>query len=272
MANRSTIQTPPKKPVAPAPEGKIVKQQNVGLANREQIPDYLQGSRGKGLEDMGQRDLTLPRIAIAQTLSPALNKKKPQFIPDLEEGMLYNTITREVYGTKLKVVPIIFGKARILFEDINKGGGILCQSVNGINGGKLCPAGCLSCSKSAFTDGEAPECNEFFNYPSMLPEHGGTIAVVSMKSKSIKVAKKWNSLMRMSGVAAYAIAWEISVVQDRQGENDFWNFEVERVGWAPKEIYLVGEQYYENLRAQGIKVDTSDLGAEQTTEFNTAEM
>jgi hypothetical protein len=221
--------------------GEIVRANQAGLAQIEQIPDYLKGLAKDGLEEMGREDFVLPRIAIAQTLSPAINKKKPGFISGLSAGQMYNTVTREIYGEEVLFVAVLFSKARIYFEDINKGGGIICQSTNALNGGRLCPQSCDQCEHSRFgPDGDAPDCNKFMNYPGfVLDPKAHTIkgmAAVSMKSTAITVAKNWNSLIRLANLPTYGKVYKISVVEDSRDSNDFWNYKVEPVGFTPQAL------------------------------------
>jgi hypothetical protein len=254
--------------------GEIVKPSNTSLAAQEQVPEYLRGLAREGQEEMDRSDFTLPRIAIAQTLSPALKKNKPQYIPDLVVGQMYNTVTKEIYGEEITFVAVMFAKARIYFEDINKGGGILCQSQNGVNGGHLSPASCDACSKSQFLDGNTPECNKFMNYPGFVldPKTKAirSMAAVSLKSTGVKIAKQWNSVIRMSNLPTYGITYKISVIEDSANGNDFWNYKIDRIGFTPETLIVQCQNLYQSLKAQGVKVDLED--ADERADFNTSEM
>jgi hypothetical protein len=253
-----------------APRGEIVKAGQAGLTQIEAIPDYLKNIPREGMEEMDREDFVLPRIAIAQTLSPAINKKKPGFISGLLAGQMYNTVTREIYGEEIHFVAVLFSKSRIYFEDINKGGGIICQSANAINGGHLCPQGCDQCQHSRFVDGEAPDCNKFMNYPGFVIDQKSHdlkgMAAVSMKSTAITVAKNWNSLIRLANVPTYGKVYRVSVVEDSRDSNDFWNFKVEPIGFTPQKLIDQCKNLYESLKRQGVKVDLSDAADE--TDFS----
>lgn len=246
-----------------------------GQIVKEEIPEYLQGvSNNAGLEDMEQGDMVLPRLAIAQTLSPALKKSGPKYIQGLEEGMLFNTVTRKIYGESVVVVPLLFSKMRIKFKPIAQGGGIVCQSLNGINGGVLHPEGCDTCEFSKFgSDGKAPECFKFFNYACILPDEGNDLLAVSMKSTAVAVAKQWNSMMRLTNKPAFAKSYSISSVPESKNGNDYHQFKVEPVkGFVPEEIFKFGNSLYEQLKSQGIKVDLEDEDLQDPTQFETANM
>ena len=76
-----------------------VEKQPFGLVK---VPEYLRGQGQKGLEEVGRDDMILPRLAIAQSGSPAFKKASRDRIEGLEEGDLYNTLTRVIYGDKSK--------------------------------------------------------------------------------------------------------------------------------------------------------------------------
>lgn len=63
-----------------------------GLA---EVPDWMQNVPEEEAYEGRPR---MPRLAIAQGLSPQLQRNDPKYIPDLKLGELFNTLTREVYG------------------------------------------------------------------------------------------------------------------------------------------------------------------------------
>ena len=55
----------------------------------------------QGLENMDQQDLALPFLRILGQLSPQVNKRDSKYVEGAEPGMIYNTVTHELYdGTK----------------------------------------------------------------------------------------------------------------------------------------------------------------------------
>lgn len=261
-AKQGTVQRPADKELV-----KVTAADQQKLAKHEEVPDFLRDvDRGLGLELMEQGDTVLPRIAIAQDLSPATKKNKPQFIEGLEVGMLYNTVTREIYGKNIYVIPVLFSKMRIEFEEMSKGGGILCTSMNGIDGGRKCPKGCAQCADSQFSaDGLPPRCNNFMNYACILPNNGNTVAAISMKSTALAVAKQWNSNMRLLQKPAFSKMYLIESVPETRNNNDYFNFKVTPGSFVSKEIYDFGTGLYTQLKAQGIKVDLEDEDLQDTS-------
>lgn len=175
----------------------IVKIQPAGqLAQRQAGPV-------DGFENMGPEDVTQPRLMLAQSMTPQTKRKDHKYIDGLQEGMFFNSVTGEIYGEKVKVTPIMFFKANLLFRDMKAGGGLLCRA-NDARRGVGDPGGeCAKCPKLQWlNNSEPPECTLYHNYAALvIPKSGHltleSLVIVSMKSSNLKLAKDWNSLMRL---------------------------------------------------------------------------
>ena len=44
-------------------------------------------------------DITIPRVDVLQALSPQRKKTNAEYIEGAEEGMLFNTVTKQLYGS-----------------------------------------------------------------------------------------------------------------------------------------------------------------------------
>jgi len=60
-----------------------------------EVPDWMQNAPEEEIYEGRPR---MPRLAIAQGLSPQLQRNDPKYIAELRLGQLFNTLTREVYG------------------------------------------------------------------------------------------------------------------------------------------------------------------------------
>lgn len=260
-------------------DGKIIDQQGENISHGDMvttnIPDYMKHGQRRGTEAMEQTDIILPRIAICQANSPQHKKLDPLYIPGLEEGVLFNTLTGEQYGTKLVVLPLFLFKNRFYFGEYGSGEGIICQSANAINGGRLHPTDCATCPHAAFKNDEddtRPDCTMIYNYVSLLPSGSSTPwASVSLKSTDTKEAKQYNARVRMSGLDMFAKTLEISTVGKTQKGNSFYGYVLKPLSLIPEKLYKHAEAKFEELRAMNVTVDTRGLDQEDT-EFETRNM
>ena len=70
------------------------------------VPDFLKDKmgEGRGNEGVSSDDMTVPRLELVQSLSEVRKKASPNYIEGIQEGDLYNNVTREVYGESVLFV------------------------------------------------------------------------------------------------------------------------------------------------------------------------
>lgn len=247
----------------------IVERQKDALV---QIPDYLQRSDGApqaGLENMERSDMTLPRLGLCQSLSPQRIKSDPKYISGLEEGQYFNTITREIYGEKVQVVPLLFFKGRLLFKEDE---GLRCRSDDSKVGVGDPGGDCARCPLQQWgRDGEPPECSLLYNYASLVIKDGyvspSQLVVKSFKSSDLGAARDWNSLMRLRGTDAYAGIYEFVAIEAKTDKFTWFKTTVQNAGFVSKESFEAAKMVYEMvaaMNAQGrLRHDVEDIGSEE---------
>ncbi len=227
------------------------------------MPDYLRKSEGEqtlGLEGMERADLKMPRLSLCQSMTPQRQRDNPKHIAGLTEGEFFNTLTGTRFGEKLKFVPLLWYKSRILFLPIDEGGGLLCRSEDARHG-EGDPGGvCQTCPKSMFlksADGKRrpPECNLFHNYAALiLPEQGlpriDSLVMISFKSTGLDAATDLNSLMNMRGAkAAFAGVYELSSSSDTNpAGQSYYVPVVKNAGWVSEELFRIAADAYNAVR------------------------
>lgn len=243
------------------------------------VPDYLRRSAGAaaaGLENVEQGDITIPRLALCQSMTPQRKKSEASYIDGLTEGQFFNTITGENYGDSVRVVPLFFYKTRILFTPIDDGGGMLCQAQDGMHGVGEPGGECVKCPKAAFGEDKRPECAHFYNYAVLVmsknrPIGLDSLAAFSLKSTGIKKAKDWNALIRLKGTDSYAGVYEISSAEQKNQAGQSWSTPViKNAGWVSKDEFAIAEACYKSVRDMQnegkLKIDpenAKDVGARE---------
>lgn len=232
---------------------------------QESVPDFLRpeiGGSQHGMEDVEQGDLLLPRLGLCQDLSPQKRKSDPSYIEGLQPGMLFNTVTQEIYGDELELILLFFFKNRIKFFPINEGGGIDCISTNGVDGGRISPQGCASCRFSQWGNGavdddhgnDAPECTLYHNYMSGVE---GSPLAVSYKSTGLKASKQLLASIRITQLPMYAKKYKVTVVEMKDGQNVWFEKRIIPLGFLTQEEFLQHESLFNALKAIDFKVDTT---------------
>ena len=236
------------------------------------LPDHLKNVAGhEGMENVRKKDLVLPRLTICQSGTPQRKKGNPLLIEGLEEGQFFNNVTNEIYGGKLQFISLVKTSSRILFRDLKEGGGILCRSLNGIDGGTISKT-CDACPNSRWgIKGEPPACTEFMNSPVVI---AGTkqLLVASWKATALKPARTWLTKMDMLvekwNKPLYAWVSEVTLQYSKNDSGEFFvpTFNVKR--WANAEEFEFAQKQYGELKGQTIVVDDHDeqAGAEADEE------
>jgi hypothetical protein len=244
------------------------KPEPAGLA----IPEHLKQFAGdrSGFEQADQSDFILPRLAICQSLSPQRKKNDPKFIEGLTEGMLFNTLSGQIYDQPLKFIPLFLAKNRIKFK-VPVGTGIDCQSLNGKTGGRLSPASCLACPHSQFgEDGKRPACDEFKGLVSLLDD--GSLIAVSTKSTGLSKTKELLSKLRLRNLPMFGSIVEVKVVDETKNNNTYGTWEFTPVGFTPEKLFGQAQQFFESLKDKNVILDTDGDEGDDAAGFDTGRM
>ena len=237
-------------------------------------PDYLRPTPGEqpaGTENIDRSDMTLPRLGLCQNNSPQRIRTDAKYIEGLREGDFFNSITGEVYGERLQIVPLLFYKSRILFGE-EMGGPLRCQATDGLHGIGTPGGECTTCPLSQFgVDGTKPECHKLFNYAALVVAKDGRVhpegmLVFSLKSSGLKVAMDWNALIKLRRADIFAGVYEISSVHQKNDKGQWYAPVVKNAGWVSKDTHQSAQIAYAavaELNRQGrLKHDVSDLAGD----------
>lgn len=233
----------------------------------EDLPEWLQGKgTARGAENVTTDDMIIPRIELVQSLSPVRKKTDPAYIDGAEEGMLFNNVTRELYGEGVVVVPVWYTKQYLVWKDRKSGGG----GSNGFRGAFASKSLADDAIAALGEDGlEAIDTAQHFvlvNFQGKWQE-----AVISMAKSKMKVSKRWNSLMRLSGADCFSRAYKLSAATETNARNEsYFNFNVTPLGFVSKDVYDLAEKLYETIRQGGVKVSAdydSEPGSVADSEF-----
>ena len=234
----------------------VAVKQNTGVLLQSDMPDYIKKDSRRGTEGVTSDDVVIPRLEVVQALSPCLKKQDPAYIEGSEQGMLYNSVTRELYGIKAIVVPVMFKKEWILWKARKSGGGFLGVAPTFDEAEAMKAA--IPAEQAKADEIENTDTAQQFCY---LLKENGTFEeiVVSMSKSKMKVSRKWNSLIRIAGGDSFARAYAVTSVSEVNKRNEsYFNFSVAVAGFPPKPVYEAAEKLYERVKAGQVSADRSD--------------
>ena len=240
-----------------------------------QMPDYIKQNATRGSEEVGLDDITIPRIDVLQDLSPQIKKSKSEYIEGAEAGVLFNTLTGELYPDGIQILPIYFRKNWLVWKDQNKGGGL-----RGIYDNQAEAEQFIATQEDA-GDLEAVETAENIVY--IIDADGGfQEAAFSLSKSKLKINRKFNSLVRLQGGDRFSRVYSVRAVDaSNAAGQDYYNVAVDYAEggdgapvWPTEEQYMAAELLYDNISSgkREVKVDSgaaasSDDGGKVADEF-----
>ena len=223
---------------------------------------------GAGNENLGQRDVTIPRISVVQALSPELKRNKAEYIEGAQEGMLFNSATRELLGEELIVIPVSYQRRFIEWVPRDAGGGL----VN--------PDHDEDILEKTTKDDKGNYVLENGNQIVETPEHFVFIvksdgsweaAVISMSKSKARVSRSWNTAIRnlkiknpatgqMINPARFYGAYTMKTVDDSSDRGDFKNLSIRylkpvlELDNGPM-IYTEAREFFKMIQEGKVKAD-----------------
>jgi hypothetical protein len=220
-------------------------------------PDYFANEKPEGLEHLTEGDIQMPRLLIAQGLSPQLNPAKPNFIEGLSQGQFFNSLTEQIYGKgPLQFCVIRADMPRwVEFIPRDLGGGVKDPKV---------PFGD---PRTEFQpDGKPPIATKFYDFIIRLLPSGEMIAL-SMKSTGLKVARQLNGLMQARMKPIWTGVYQITAPSMTNAKGKWFIPAIKNAGWVSKEIAQDVKDTYEMMKNRVIDIDMPEFrGAEEQAE------
>lgn len=223
----------------------VAVKKDADMVLSEERPEWMRPTEdapSRGSEDVERTDLVIPRVEIVQALSPCLKKSDAAYIEGAEQGMLYNSVTRELYGRMVMFIPIVFHKEFLLWKKRTEGGGF-----RGAYSTIPEAREALAALEEDAEDFDIVETPQNFGY--IATRQGLQEAVVSMPKSKQKVSRQWNSMIRLNGGDRWSRAYMLSTVEDSSDKGDYWNLSVAPSGYVPEDVYKRAEALYNSILA-----------------------
>ena len=216
----------------------------------------------KGLGAIGQDDLALPFLKILGQLSPEVNKRDGKYVEGAEPGMIFNSVSGELYdGVKgLDVIPAFYKLEYIEWKDRGDGPGAPVAIYD---------------SSSDIMSKTKPDANYKDRLPNgnyiektashfvIITGDSPATALISMKSTQLKISRKWNSMM--SGIklkgknglytpASFSHIYKLKTTQMSNDKGTWFGWEVSKVGpITDASIYQQAKSFSESISKGAVK-------------------
>ena len=224
--------------------------------------NMFEDDAAKGLGAIGQEDLALPFLKILGQLSPEVNKRDGKYVEGAEPGMIYNSVSGELYdGVKgIDVIPCFYKLEYIEWKDRGEGLGAPVAIYD---------------SSSDIMSKTKPDANykdrlPNGNYIEKTASHfvivsgdSPSTALISMKSTQLKISRKWNSMMsgiKMKGAngmftpASFSHIYKLKTTQMSNDKGTWFGWEVSKVGpVTDKGLYDQAKSFSDSISKGAVK-------------------
>ena len=223
----------------------------------------------KGLGQIGQEDLALPFLKILGQLSPEVNKRDGKYVEGAEPGMIFNSVSGELYdGVKgIDVIPCFYKLEYIEWKDRGEGLGAPVAIYD---------------SSSDIMSKTKPDANykdrlPNGNYIEKTASHfviimgdNPSTALISMKSTQLKISRKWNTMMngiRLKGAkglftpASFSHIYKLKTTQMSNDKGTWFGWEVSKVGpITDQSLYSQAKSFSESISKGAVKAKHGETG------------
>ena len=250
-----------------------VKENNaLQTVNIEQFAD-------EGFDNVDSKSLALPFLKVLGQLSPQVTQGDSNFIPDAKAGMIYNTVTDELYdGHKgITVIPCYYKLEYIEWKDRDKGAvapvnvypsdsDIMSKTTRGDDG------------KDRLQNGNYIE-ETASHYVMVVEPDKTSTALITMKSTQRKKSKKWNSMMmslrqqRKNGKgffkpAPFTQKYLLATVLEKNNMGSWFGWEISHVGAVEsEEVLKAAFDFYESCKKGSVRVNHNTEEQVEKTPF-----
>ena len=228
-----------------------------------QLPaNVFEEDAAKGLGNIGQQDLALPFLKILGQLSPEVNKRDGKYVEGAEPGMIFNSVSGELYdGVKgIDVIPAFYKLEYIEWKDRGEGPGAPVAIYD---------------SSSDIMSKTKPDANYKDRLPSgnyiektashfvIITGDSPSTALISMKSTQLKISRKWNSMM--SGIklkgknglftpASFSHIYRLKTTQMSNDKGTWFGWDVSKVGpITDTSLYQQAKTFSDNISKGSVK-------------------
>lgn len=245
------------------------------------VDEGFSGFAGQGFAGLSKDDLAIPFLVILQSNSPQCKRSDGAYIEGAAEGMLYNSVTKEVYDPVKKpfvVIPCAYDRNFVEWKIRENGGGFVRQM--SVEAGLAMQSECMRDDKNRDINKAGNQLNDTRSFFVLIyDEEEGTMspALISQTSTQIKKAKQWlmqQNLLKLRGPNGpytppmFASKWRITTVPESNERGSWMGWAFEHVGYlkGPKDPAFLEAQKLAEAVAKG----TAKADYERAAETGTA--
>lgn len=206
-------------------QAKTAKKPN--LQDPEIRPDYI----SEDDVQIPSGDSLFPALNIIHSNSPQRLKNDDKFIKGAEEGMLFNSVTGDLFNGEegVNLIPLFVQRQYVEWMPRDQGGGLVRSYENLEHAKQMAQAG-----------NEVRLTINYYCLHLIDPENLDTNPIVVVRfgtPSKMKPARKWSMLIQ-SHKTLHGSVYRLTVKSEQNRlRQSYYNYDIEWAGWAPKDLF-----------------------------------
>ena len=232
------------------------------------LTGMFEADANTGFGNMDTDDYALPFLRVLGQLSPECNKRDAKYVDGAEPGMIFNTVTKQLYDGEagVNIIPCFYKREYVEWSDRGEGTSAPV-AIHSVDSGIIKDA-----TRDAGYKDRLPNGNYLENTASyFVTIDDGTSALISMKSTQLKVSRNWNSMMNsiklkgkngMFTPAMYSHVYNLKTVQQSNDKGTWFGWTIEKVGPVQdKDLYEAAKSFASSVNKGDV---TAKHGGDET--------
>lgn len=226
-------------------------------------PDFIKAGDTRGTENIGN-DIRPPALKLAQSMTPQAKRSAVEYIQGLEEGLIFNTITREIYGEE----PIRFiivnqlGSRNVQFDP---------NDPKVVVDGNVPDGDPRTLFTEKLIEGQKvrvkPLAKRFTDYLVLLLHEEGRrpeLMTFTLSGTQLRKATDLNSILKLSNLPSFAFVIKGTPKPEKKKTFDYFGWVFEPAGWPTEEQYGLAEKFYEEMKTKNIVVERESIAPDES--------
>ena len=219
-----------------------------------------------GFGDDDAEDLLIPRIKVAQALSPEVKDGSVKI------GDIFNSLTADVLTDKV-FVPVCKFNNNVYWRDRADGGGIICRAADGKvgyyeDGSMLYCSQCRKCEFDNTKQGRAaiPVCTKYINFLGFFADEYMPI-ILSFSKTNMAEGKKMYSMAKVTRQNIWNFGYTLASVERHKNGNDWFVIDPRNAGPTSEETRVIARELFDQFASSvtSIRYDMDEAKASETT-------
>lgn len=210
------------------------------------LAQQVEAPLGFGEDDAD--DLLIPRIKVAQALSPEVKDGSVKI------GDIFNSLTTDVLTDKV-FIPVCKFNNNVYWRDRADGGGIICRSADGKTGqyedGRILH--CAQCRKCEFDNTKKgrdaiPVCTKYINFLGFFEDDFMPI-ILSFSKTNMAEGKKMYSMAKVTRQHIWNFGYTLASVERHKNGNDWFVIDPRNAGQTSEETRMIAKELFDQFAA-----------------------